>query len=58
MLAKLAEDPFDSTLHTHSLSGELHGRYACFLTHSLRVVFKLNDDIVHLLDIGPHDEVY
>lgn len=58
MLTKLSNNPFDPTLHTHALSGELHGKYACSLTHSLRVVFKLNDDIVHLLDVGPHDEVY
>lgn len=50
--------PFASTLHTHALSGGLHGKYASSLTYELRVVFKLNDDIVYLLDIGPHDEVY
>jgi addiction module RelE/StbE family toxin len=55
---KLANDPFDPTLHTHALTGELKGKYACSLTYELRVVFKLYDDIVHLLDIGSHDEVY
>lgn len=58
LLAKLANDPFDPNLHTHPLTGELKGKYACSLTHDLRVVFKLYDDIVHLLDIGSHDEVY
>ncbi|MBI1810421.1 MAG: type II toxin-antitoxin system mRNA interferase toxin, RelE/StbE family [Nitrospirae bacterium] len=53
-----ANNPFDPTLHTHALTGELKGKYACSLTHELRVVFKLHDDIVHLLDIGTHDEVY
>ncbi len=55
---KLANVPFDPTLHTHALTGELKGKYACSLTYELRVVFKLYDDIVHLLDIGSHDEVY
>lgn len=55
---KLANDPFDPTLHTHALTGDLKGKYASSLTYELRVVFKLYDDIVHLLDIGSHDEVY
>ena len=55
---KLSTNPFDPTLHTHALTGELKGKYACSLTHELRVIFRLYDDIVHLLDIGSHDEVY
>ncbi len=58
LLAKLANNPFDPALHTHPLTGVLKGKYACSLTHDLRVVFRLYDDIVHLLDIGSHDEVY
>lgn len=58
LYVKLANNPFDPTLHTHSLTGDLKGKYACTLTHDLRVVFRLYDDIVHLLDIGSHDEVY
>lgn len=58
LLSKLADNPFDPALQTHPLTGNLKGKYACSLTHSLRVVFRLYDDIVHLLDIGNHDEVY
>jgi addiction module RelE/StbE family toxin len=58
LLIKLANDPFDTTLHTHALTGELKGKYACSLTYDLRVIFKLYDNIIHLLDIGSHDEVY
>lgn len=58
LLTKLSNNPFDPTLHTHPLTGKLKGKHACSLTHELRVVFKLYDDIVHLLDIGSHDEVY
>ena len=57
-LNKLADNPFDPKLHTHPLTGNLKGKYACSLTYSLRIVFTLTDDIVQLLDIGPHDEVY
>jgi addiction module RelE/StbE family toxin len=55
---KIAADPFDPALHTHPLTGKLKGKYACSLTHDLRIVFRLHDDIIHLLDIGSHDEVY
>ncbi|MBF0328755.1 MAG: type II toxin-antitoxin system mRNA interferase toxin, RelE/StbE family [Nitrospirae bacterium] len=58
VLYKLAENPFNPQLHTHPLTGELKGKYACSLTYELRIVFKLNEDVVHLLDIGSHDEVY
>jgi len=58
LYVKLSNNPFDPTLHTHALTGDLKGKYACSLTHELRVIFRLYDDIVHLLDIGSHDEVY
>lgn len=58
LLNKLADNPFDPLLHTHPLTGNLKGKHACSLTYELRIVFKLHDDIVHLLDIGSHDEVY
>ncbi len=58
LYAKLSANPFDPTLHTHPLTGQLKGKHACSLTYELRVIFKLYDDIVHLLDIGTHDEVY
>jgi mRNA interferase YafQ len=58
VLHKLSEDVFIPSLHTHALSGDLKGKYACFLTYNLRIIFKFSDDAVHLLDIGSHDEVY
>jgi addiction module RelE/StbE family toxin len=58
LLRKLSNNPFDPTLHTHLLTGDLKGKYACSLTDKLRIVFRLYDDIVHLLNIGSHDEVY
>jgi addiction module RelE/StbE family toxin len=58
ILLKIEGDPFDATLHTHPLSGDLRGKYACSFTHDLRIIFKLTSDTVHLLDIGSHDEVY
>lgn len=58
LLVKLSNNPFDPALRTHPLKGDMEGKYACSLTHDLRIVFRLYDDIVHLLDIGSHDEVY
>ncbi|RJQ19897.1 MAG: type II toxin-antitoxin system mRNA interferase toxin, RelE/StbE family [Nitrospiraceae bacterium] len=58
LLNALSDNPFDPALHTHPLTGKLKGKYACSLTYELRVVFRVYDDIVHLLDIGSHDEVY
>lgn len=58
VLQLLKENPFAPSLKTHALSGDLKGKYACSLTHDLRVIFKLSGDTVHLLDIGTHDEVY
>jgi addiction module RelE/StbE family toxin len=58
LYVKLSANPFDPTLHTHPLTGQLKDKYACSLTYDLRVIFKLYDNTVHLLDIGTHDEVY
>jgi len=57
-LSRLLNNPFDPLLHTHPLTGKLKGKHACSLTHDLRIVFKLYDDIVHLLNIGSHNDVY
>lgn len=58
LLTRLSNNPFDPALHTRPLTGKLKDKYACSLTHSIRVVFRIYGDIVHLLDIGSHDEVY
>jgi len=58
VLTRLANNPFDPRLHPHPLTGRLEGKHACSLTYELRIVFRLDDDAVHLLDIGSHDEVY
>jgi addiction module RelE/StbE family toxin len=58
ILNKLLNDPFDPKLHTHLLTGNLKGRYACSLTYELRIVFSLQGNIIKLLNIGSHDDVY
>jgi len=63
-VSKLAEDPFDPTLHTHRLKGDLAGAWACTVDYDNRIIFDLarNSDSgekeVFLITMGTHDEVY
>ncbi|MCX5810459.1 MAG: type II toxin-antitoxin system mRNA interferase toxin, RelE/StbE family [Proteobacteria bacterium] len=58
VLKQLQNNPFDPSLETHKLKGDLQEKYACSLTPDLRIIFKLTSDTIHLIDIGAHDEVY
>ena len=52
-------DPFDSRVKTHKLSGKLEGLWSFSVSYNCRVVFKfLPGNTVLLIDIGSHDEVY
>ena len=52
-------DPFDPTFKTHKLHGKLKNFYACSLDYSFRLVIDfIEDDKIHLIHIGTHDEVY
>lgn len=61
-LALLAEDAFDPSLRTHKLKGSLANRWACSAGYDLRIVFEFverdDDEVILLLTIGTHDEVY
>lgn len=50
---KLANDPFDPSLHTHALTGPLKGKYACSLTYEL----KPETCIMHPFFISPDSEL-
>ena len=51
-------------LKTHKLSGWLKGLWACSVEYDCRIVFALEpdpdtgDDMIVLIDLGSHDEVY
>jgi addiction module RelE/StbE family toxin len=54
-------DPFDSKLKTHKLSGKLKGLWSFSIEYDLRVVFFFTNDKTKkavFVDIGTHDEVY
>ncbi|MCG6553670.1 MAG: type II toxin-antitoxin system mRNA interferase toxin, RelE/StbE family [Candidatus Magnetominusculus sp. LBB02] len=57
-VSKIIKNPFDPSLKTHKLTGNLKDRYACSLTHDIRITFTLSGDTLYLLNIGSHDEVY
>jgi addiction module RelE/StbE family toxin len=53
------QEPFDSQLRTHKLSGKLKGTWAFSINDEYRVIFEfINKQKVLLIDFGTHDEVY
>lgn len=64
ILIKMSEDVYASSLATHKLSGELMGLWACSCGYDCRIVFSIEIDkssgqeVILLLDIGTHNEVY
>jgi mRNA interferase YafQ len=57
-LRRFAADPRDPLLRTHKLKGELDGYWAFSVDDDLRVLFRWDADVVLLVNIGTHDEVY
>ena len=54
-------DPFESKLKTHRLSGKLKEQWSFSLDYNVRVVFYFTKDKPKkavFVDIGTHDEVY
>jgi len=60
VLKKLKVNPFEPSLKTHRLKGELSEFHACSLTHEYRIFFwfVIQGEVIYLVDIGSHDEVY
>jgi mRNA interferase YafQ len=64
MLKRMETDVFAPSLGTHKLSGELDGLQSCSCGYDCRIVFSIEQDteadneVIVLLDIGTHDEVY
>jgi len=63
-LKLMQEDIFATVLATHKLSGTLAGLRACSCGYDCRIVFAIERDpdtggeVIVLLDIGTHDEMY
>jgi mRNA interferase YafQ len=63
-IERLVDDPFQPVLRTHKLSGQLAGLWACWVEYDCRVIFAIEidqasgDELIVLMDIRTHDEVY
>lgn len=64
VLHLLSEDPFNSSLHTHKLKGDLDGVWSCSIDYDHRILFEFvtnsdsGEEDILLLTLGSHDEVY
>jgi len=60
----LGNDPFTPSLKSHKLTGQLNGLWSCTVAYDCRIIFSFKkddvtgDDLIMLIDIGSHDEVY
>jgi mRNA-degrading endonuclease YafQ of YafQ-DinJ toxin-antitoxin module len=58
-VAIFQKDPFDPSLRTHRLAGQLQGLWSFSVDYDARVVFSfVAPNRVLFVDIGTHDEVY
>lgn len=63
-LEQMTEDVFAANLDTHKLSGSLDGINAYSCGYDCRVLFSIEQDpeteseVIVLLDVGNHDDVY
>jgi len=64
VLELLGNDPFTPSLKSHKLTGQLNGLWSCTVAYDYRIIFSFKkddvtgDDLIVLIDIGSHDEVY
>ncbi len=63
-LERMQANVFAANLGAHKLGGKLFGLWACSCGYDCRIVFSIEQDketgqeVIILLDIGTHDEVY
>ena len=57
-LRRFAADPQDPLLRTHKLKGALKAYWAFAVDDDFRVPFRWEGDLVILVHLGTHDEVY
>jgi addiction module RelE/StbE family toxin len=57
-MALFNNNPRDSSLKTHKLSGNMKNQYAFFVENDCRVIFSWEGEEVEFILIGKHDEVY
>lgn len=58
VLRRLVVDPRDPILRTHRLKGELADYWACTVDDDVRLLFRWDGDVLFLVNLGTHDQVY
>jgi addiction module RelE/StbE family toxin len=64
VLQGLSENPFEPSLKTHKLKGELKGLWACTVEYDCRIIFSFQEiegepeSALMMIDVGSHDDVY
>ena len=64
VLELLVADPFAPPLKAHKLKGQLEGLWACWVEYDCRIVYTFQEDpdsdeeLILLIDLGTHDQVY
>ncbi|MGB3653622.1 MAG: type II toxin-antitoxin system mRNA interferase toxin, RelE/StbE family [Rivularia sp. (in: cyanobacteria)] len=64
VLELLSNDPFTNSLKSHKLRGQLERLWACSVEYDCRIIYTFEQDsdneeeIILLVNIGTHDEVY
>jgi mRNA interferase YafQ len=64
VIEQLSDDPFAPSLKSHKLTGQLDGLWSCSVSYDCRIIFafrkdeETGEDLIALIDIGSHDEVY
>lgn len=58
--SKFLKNPYDPSLETHKLTGNMKAYWSFSVEHDCRVVFFFEDgdQAAVFVDIGSHDEVY
>lgn len=60
----LSEDPFFPSLKSHKLGGRMKDLWSCSVASDCRIIFcfekdpESKEDLIILVNIGSHDEVY
>jgi mRNA interferase YafQ len=57
-LKRFAADPNDPLLRTHKLKGDLSDYWAFSVDEDVRVLFRRDGDVLFLVALGTHDEIY
>ena len=63
-IEQIETDVFAPNLATHKLKGEFEGFRACSCGYDCRIIFSIekeigtNKEVIVLLNVGSHDEVY